>query len=105
MRVEYLQRSQTAQDNDEFFHKLMQQIMDDPDQEFIDPIMYTVMQEPVVISTGQILDKNTVLDAQGKLRMKKCPITRKNIEEKVYPQVQLKSKIRDWQIKRFNLII
>ena len=72
----------------------MQQIEDDPEQEFVDPIMYTVMKDPVVISTGQILDRTTVLDAQGKLRLKKCPITRKNIEPKVYPQVQLKTKIR-----------
>lgn len=72
----------------------MQQIEDDPDQEFVDPIMYTVMKDPVVISTGQILDRTTVLDAQGKLRLKKCPITRKTIEAKVYPQVNLKSKIR-----------
>jgi hypothetical protein len=35
---------------------------------FIDPLYFTVMTDPVVISTGIVMDRKTVLDENGALR-------------------------------------
>jgi hypothetical protein len=37
---------------------------------FMDPLYFTVMTDPVVISTGVVMDRSTVLDETGELRFK-----------------------------------
>ena len=36
--------------------------------QLIDPIYFTIMKDPVVTSSGIVMDKSTVLDPNGKLR-------------------------------------
>lgn len=42
--------------------------MSDPNDHFLDPIMYNVMVDPVVLSSGQVYDRQTVVDDQGELK-------------------------------------
>jgi len=63
------------------------------------------MNDPVVLSSGHVFDKSTVLSANGKLKIDKCPITRAKLEPKVYPLAVLKSKITSKKIARLNQLI
>ena len=48
------------------------------------------MHEPVVLSSGAVLDRSSVLGSNGNLRFKNCPYTREPLEEKVYPMLRLR---------------
>ena len=50
--------------------------VDDPPDRFRDPIMLTLMDEPVVISSGHPFDRATLYDARDRFRFKQCPMTR-----------------------------
>jgi hypothetical protein len=40
---------------------------DDSHEEYLDPIFFTVMKDPVVISSGYVMDRSTILDDDDKL--------------------------------------
>ena len=54
----------------------MNAVKNDSNEEYNDPIYLTVMKDPVVISTGVIMDRSSALDETGAPRFKKCPFTR-----------------------------
>lgn len=83
----------------------MRQINQKPDEEFMDRITYEEMNDPVVLSSGHVFDRSTVLVPNGKLKMEKCPITRQKLEPKVYPLASLKSKLTSKKIARLNELI
>lgn len=68
----------------------------------MDPITLCVMTDPVVLSSGQVMDRSSVLDDNGNLKFHECPITKMNLESKVYPLSNLKGKLNDWLIDRFK---
>ena len=59
------------------------------------------MKDPVVISSGVIMDKSTILNPQGNLNFRDCPFTRQKLETDVYPLNYLKQQIIDWHKKKF----
>ena len=71
----------------------------------IDVITYEEISDPVVLSSGHVFDRSSVLTPQGKLKIDRCPVTREDLLPKVYPQVKLKSKINRMQIGRLNQLI
>ena len=75
------------------------------DEEFVDRITFKEMDDPFVLSSGHVYDKSTLLDADGKLKIDECPITRAQLEPKVYPYAVLKSKITSQKIARLNQLI
>ena len=64
----------------------------------------TLMTDPVVLSSGIILDRTTVCDNDGNIKLPrgKCPYTNQDIDKKVYPAQFLKAKIIDWLKARFE---
>lgn len=58
----------------------MSQINQKPDEEFIDRITFEEIVDPVVLSSGHVFDKSSVLGPNGKLKFDKCPITRQHLE-------------------------
>ena len=63
--------------------------------DFMDPITYSFMRDPVIISSGIVLDSSTVIKENGNFNLKICPFTREELVQKVYPVSFLKSKIID----------
>lgn len=69
----------------------------DPDlvpERFTDPITFALMEDPVVLSTGFVVDRSTALHESGDLRLNRCPFTRDNLMPIVYPLQPLKSEVR-----------
>lgn len=93
------------QDND-FFEVILNAIKnDETNPEFVDPIFMTVMKDPVVLSSGVVMDKSTVLDDSGNLHFQECPLTTLQLKPKVFPVNILKTKIIDWTKNRFKLAL
>jgi len=84
---------------------MMKQITQKPDEEFIDRISFEEIVDPVVLSSGHVFDKSSVLAPNGKLKLNRCPITRQKLDPKVYPLAILKSKITSRSIARLNQLI
>jgi len=55
----------------------MESMEGEPDPDFKDPVMFTLMTDPVVLSSGIIFDRATAVDANGNIKLprKKCPFT------------------------------
>ena len=78
---------------------------EDPPERFRDPIMLTLMNEPMVLSTGHTFDKSTIYDAHGLLRFERCPLTREVISDTAYPLVYLKREIIEFKLKRLDAVL
>lgn len=48
---------------------------DEAHNEYLDPIYLTVMKDPVVLSSGVVMDRSTVYNLQGEMNFKECPLT------------------------------
>eukprot|EP01066_Platyproteum_vivax_P013309 Platyproteum_vivax@DN6034_c0_g1_i3.p1 len=75
-------------------------LADAPD-EFLDPLTQEVMQDPVQLPSGNIVDHKTIvihLANQPYDPFSRQPLTTKD----VVPQPELKKKISDWLEKRFK---
>lgn len=90
MHVDLLVRSESVKYDDDFFEKLIEWTLKDPNPSFIDPITYSIMVDPVVLSSGQVMDRKSALDDNGSLRFNECPMTRLKLDPKVYPLSNLK---------------
>jgi len=101
-----LQRSRTATKHHDFVTKHVDSLKADAPDELLDPLLSTLMRDPVVISSGYVLDRSTVLDERGKLKFRSCPFTRIALEKKVYPLVEKRRKLQEFKEKRLdNMII
>ena len=78
--------------------------LDEPPDEFRDPVMLTLMREPMVISSGHVFDRDTVYD-RGAFRFQACPMTRQRIKDHAFPLVYLKAKIVDFKLRRIDGIL
>ena len=86
-----MQKNPSVKQNEEFFEVLINAIKNDSNEEFNDPIYLSVMKDPVVLSSGIIMDKSSAIDEQGNLRFKSCPFTRQNLDSEVFPLNYLKT--------------
>jgi hypothetical protein len=87
----------------QFFDKIMNSLTNDDaiSEDFIDPIFLTVMKNPVVLSSGVIVDHSTAFKDK-KMQFTKCPFTNAVLKNKVYPLNCLKGEIVDFTKKRFD---
>lgn len=71
-----LERNPELVDEDpNFFDKLKYTIDENDNEEFHDPIMLSLIKEPIILSSGHLFDKTSVCEANGKLKIKICPIS------------------------------
>lgn len=77
---------------------------DDPDDPSLyDPIQMLRMKDPVMISTGYVFDRSTVLlgyEDEPSLRMASCPYSRQKLTLPVIDCVALKTRIKEWENER-----
>merc|ERR1719198_1361330 len=103
--MDVLSRSKSVKEDDKFFKQLMDQIDKDPNKNYVDPIFYNVMVDPVVLSSGVVMNRQTILNDNGTLKYDQCPMTRQHLKSDVYPLNFLKSELRDWLLDRFKKIL
>lgn len=72
----------------------------EPPKDCLDPLFMHLMKDPVVLSSGKILDRNSAVDELGNLRFKRCPFTRMILEKSVYPLDEKKEQIKEFRRKR-----
>lgn len=96
-----LERSATAGRDEIFMDGYISHLAEEAPEDLLDPILMTIMRDPVVLSSGLVLDRNTVLDANtGKLKFKTCPFTRQKLKNEVYPIMFLKKRLVDFKEKK-----
>ena len=64
-----------------------------PPERYRDPITLSLMDEPMVLSSGHHFDKSTLYDAHGVLRFDRCPMTRKEVSQDAYPLLYLRREL------------
>jgi len=73
-------------------------------EDCLDPLFMHLMKDPVVLSSGQVMDRSTIHNEKGELRFKRCPISRTELENSVYPLLEKKKKIQKFKQKRDHAI-
>lgn len=79
--------------------------LEDPPAAFQDPVMLTLMKDPMVLSSGFVFDRSTIFDANGNNRFDRCPMSRQSVKRAAYPLVQLKSQLTEFRLKRLDQIL
>ena len=71
---------------------------DSINEDFIDPIYMTVMKNPVVLSSGVVLDLSTVskFNDKNRIQFETCPFTNQKLKPKAFPLNCLKADIVDF---------
>lgn len=90
-----LGRSVSALKDPDVSGKILESLAAAPD-ELLDPLFYNLMQDPVVLSSGIVVDRSTALDANGNLNFSHCPFTRQALDPKVYPHLLLKDRLNEF---------
>ena len=72
--------------------------------DFIDPLFLQLMEDPVVLSSGYVVDRGTVIDDEGNLKFSRCPFSRKILRLEVYPATEKKLQIEQFKAKRDHAI-
>ena len=62
--ISLLKQSKNLQSNDPFFDKILKQLSNDTPQELLDPITKNMMVNPVILSSGIVMDKSSIVDSQ-----------------------------------------
>jgi hypothetical protein len=85
---------------------LLQAELDDPPERYKDPIMLAIMSDPVVLSSGHIFDRSTVVDKDtGRFRFQHCPLTREPVEQRAFPLKSLRSELIEFKLRRLGGIL
>lgn len=104
--AEILQRSVSEQRralaNPDFVSSLLGSLAEDPGEALMDPLMMTPIKDPVVLSTGFVLDRSTALDDRGRLRFALCPFSRTEVRLEVYPLQMLRQRAIEWRLKQLT---
>lgn len=100
-----LERSKSAINDNEFIRNHIENLSMQAPDELLDPLFHTLMRDPVVLSSGYVVDKSTVIDENGILKFRTCPWTRKPLKQDVYPLVSLTSKLKEFKLKRAQAMI
>mmetsp|Transcript_36579 Transcript_36579/g.117570 ORF Transcript_36579/g.117570 Transcript_36579/m.117570 type:complete len:822 (+) Transcript_36579:126-2591(+) len=99
-----LARSTSALQSPAFCDRLLEGLEEDVPEELRDPVSYTLMTDPVVLSSGTVVDRSTALNECGELRFHNCPFTRERLKTDVYPLLFLKARLVEFAKKRIEHI-
>lgn len=99
-----LLRGSSALQDSGFRDRLLEGLDGDAPEELRDPLVYTLMRDPVVLSSGVVLDRSTALNDAGLLRFHECPFTRQPLNAHVYPLLFLKDRLVDFVRGRLSQI-
>ena len=80
----------------------LQSVLEDAPEEFMDPLMFTVMQQPVILPSNNRCDLSTV-ERQLAMSNPKDPFTREPItKEMIRPDEELKKRIHQYLKEKFK---
>ena len=91
-------RKQKREEVDPSIRRLVDE-MKAPDQ-FLDPLYKHLMKDPVVLSSGHVFDRSSVVDSKNKLMFQRCPVSRKHLSNSVITLASKKREIEHYKIKR-----
>jgi len=94
--TDILNRSISATRDSNFIKAHAINLAKEAPEELLDPLFFTLMNDPVVVSSGYVFDRDTVLDSNGNLRFTFCPFTRASLKKDVYPLICRKSMLKDY---------
>jgi U-box domain len=78
-------------------------VADPDDPMLMDPLLHTLLHDPVLLNSGIIVDRSTAMDpVTGGLRLTKCPFRRIPLHLPVYPVLALQDKLRAWEYDRLE---
>lgn len=100
-----LEQSQSATKDSDFMRIHTENLAKDAPEDLLDPLFQTIMRNPVLLSSGHIVDKSTVLDEEGELKFRTCPWTREPLQKQVYPIVEKITELKEFKIHRINAMI
>ena len=102
---EVLKRSpstkELARANPQFVQSLLDSLAEEPEEMLMDTIQMIPLKDPVVLSTGFVVDRSTALK-NGRLRLESCPFSRKRLELEVYPLHMLRKMVVEWRLKQLG---
>ena len=106
-----LLRRQTSPDSSEHARAedqlvgLLEQELADPPEHLRDPVMLTLMKDPLVLSSGHVFDRTTIYDRHGRLRFESCPMTRARLKPDAFPVVGLKRQLVEYRLRKLDQIL
>ena len=59
-----------------FFEKLIESLEECPDKDLEDPIMYNTINIPLMLSSGVVMDRDSMINENGRLRFDECPFSK-----------------------------
>merc|ERR1719326_2564698 len=97
-----LERSPSALRDGGFVDAMIGALEAEPEDELlVDPLMLQVLVDPVVLSSGHVVERASACDAaSGRLHFRLCPFTREPLRARVYPLVALRARAREWRVAR-----
>eukprot|EP00928_Gymnodinium_smaydae_P043318 TRINITY_DN2904_c0_g1_i1.p1 TRINITY_DN2904_c0_g1~~TRINITY_DN2904_c0_g1_i1.p1 ORF type:complete len:662 (+),score=83.96 TRINITY_DN2904_c0_g1_i1:32-1987(+) len=99
-----LERSTSALQTPGFSEKMLEGFESDAPEELKDPLFFTLMKDPVVLSSGIVVDRSTALNENGDLRFQYCPFTREPLKRHVYPLIFLRDRLLEFAKTRIEHI-
>ena len=73
-------------------------VADPEDPLLMDPLLHTPLHDPVVLSSGIIVDRSMALDpVTGQLRLTRCPFHHIPLTPPVYEACPIQEKVRAWE--------
>ena len=104
--TQILRRSKSSKEealaNAEFVQSLIASLAEEPQEMLMDPLMMTPLKNPVVLSSGFVVDRTSALDENGQLRFRRCPFSRAALKRDVYPLVPLRKMAVEWRLKQLE---
>lgn len=88
--------------DDAFVESLLASLEEDPEDMLMDPLLMVPLKDPVVLSSGFVVDRATAIDEHGNLRLRQCPFSREYLREEVYPLVFLRDRVKAWKLERLG---
>lgn len=73
--------------------------------DFIDPLYQHLIKDPVALSSGNIFDRSSVLDNNGELKFRRCPISGKHLSDSIISLASQKREIEHFKAIRDRNVI
>lgn len=101
-----LERSKSASKDAGLMDTYISKLAEEVPEDFMDPIFMTIMKDPVVLSSGFVVDRDTVIErTTGRMKFHTCPFTRERLIEYVYPLVFLKKKLVHYKEQKIQPLL
>eukprot|EP00746_Dinoflagellata_sp_MGD_P099333 gnl/MRDRNA2_/MRDRNA2_40392_c0_seq1.p1 gnl/MRDRNA2_/MRDRNA2_40392_c0~~gnl/MRDRNA2_/MRDRNA2_40392_c0_seq1.p1 ORF type:complete len:583 (-),score=97.13 gnl/MRDRNA2_/MRDRNA2_40392_c0_seq1:560-2122(-) len=78
---------------------------EDPDPMLLDPLTSLPFSDPVVISSGMVVDRQSVFGQNGEFLLDRCPWTGQELRREVFPVVLLKNKVQEWKTEMLEFAV